>query len=337
MEGDVVTLQNLIVYEITGEDAQRQDHRPPSLHRHRPPALLGAARYYGEDAAPGRDPVRAEVHDEHGHPLGERLDSPDLVQLAACRWPALADRRRRLSAGQSRIFCGERKASKRIQRGAETRASAQRRPRRTQPLQTRKQQVPDTLKNWRQAEEGQAGTAAPAPAARRAQYHAAHLLDLPELCSPACWAAVICLSAPARSSIVPLLAAFVVRVRPAALDRGAHDQAPAEQVHRRVRQRHRHHRARRQVGPAAVECLQIIARESPQPIAGEFTELVEQQRVGVPLARSLRAHDDAHAAAGGALLRHRHRHPAAGRRQSVRGARQPRPACCATASACRPR
>jgi tight adherence protein B len=37
-------------------------------------------------------------------------------------------------------------------------------------------------------------------------------------------------------------------------------------------------------GLPLVECLGIIARESPQPIAGEFTELVEQQRVGVPLA-----------------------------------------------------
>jgi tight adherence protein B len=32
------------------------------------------------------------------------------------------------------------------------------------------------------------------------------------------------------------------------------------------------------------ECLAIIARESPEPVAGEFQELVEQQRVGVPLA-----------------------------------------------------
>jgi tight adherence protein B len=35
------------------------------------------------------------------------------------------------------------------------------------------------------------------------------------------------------------------------------------------------------------ECLQIIARESPQPIAGEFTEIVEEQRVGVPLGECL--------------------------------------------------
>jgi tight adherence protein B len=34
------------------------------------------------------------------------------------------------------------------------------------------------------------------------------------------------------------------------------------------------------------ECLGIIARESPQPIAGEFTEVVEQQRVGVPMAET---------------------------------------------------
>jgi len=37
-------------------------------------------------------------------------------------------------------------------------------------------------------------------------------------------------------------------------------------------------------GLPLIECLNIIARESPQPISGEFTELVEQQRVGVPLA-----------------------------------------------------
>jgi tight adherence protein B len=37
-------------------------------------------------------------------------------------------------------------------------------------------------------------------------------------------------------------------------------------------------------GLPLIECLSIIAREAPQPIAGEFTELVEQQRVGVPLS-----------------------------------------------------
>ncbi|MDX2259740.1 MAG: type II secretion system F family protein [Hyphomicrobiaceae bacterium] len=35
------------------------------------------------------------------------------------------------------------------------------------------------------------------------------------------------------------------------------------------------------------ECLQIIARESPEPIASEFREVVEQQRIGVTLHDAL--------------------------------------------------
>jgi tight adherence protein B len=35
------------------------------------------------------------------------------------------------------------------------------------------------------------------------------------------------------------------------------------------------------------ECLQVIARESPEPIASEFKEVVEQQRVGVSLSEAL--------------------------------------------------
>lgn len=35
------------------------------------------------------------------------------------------------------------------------------------------------------------------------------------------------------------------------------------------------------------ECLAIIARESPEPLASEFKEVVEQQRVGVTLAEAL--------------------------------------------------
>lgn len=35
------------------------------------------------------------------------------------------------------------------------------------------------------------------------------------------------------------------------------------------------------------ECLQIIARESPEPLASEFRYVCEQQRVGVPLSEAL--------------------------------------------------
>ena len=72
MEGEVVTLQNLVVFEITGEDAQRQDHRPPPLDRHRPPALLGARRVLQRDQAPGAGALgSAEVHDTRGNPMGD--------------------------------------------------------------------------------------------------------------------------------------------------------------------------------------------------------------------------------------------------------------------------
>jgi tight adherence protein B len=35
------------------------------------------------------------------------------------------------------------------------------------------------------------------------------------------------------------------------------------------------------------ECIQVISRDSPEPLAGEFAEVVEQQKLGVPLADGL--------------------------------------------------
>ena len=35
------------------------------------------------------------------------------------------------------------------------------------------------------------------------------------------------------------------------------------------------------------ECLQVIARESPEPVCSEFKDVVEQQRIGVPLGEAL--------------------------------------------------
>ncbi len=40
------------------------------------------------------------------------------------------------------------------------------------------------------------------------------------------------------------------------------------------------------------DCLQIIATETPEPVKSEFIDLIEQQKVGVPLARAFeRMHD----------------------------------------------
>jgi tight adherence protein B len=71
------------------------------------------------------------------------------------------------------------------------------------------------------------------------------------------------------------------------------------------------------------ECLGIIARESPQPIAGEFTELVEQQRVGVPWQEAFERMMTRMPMAEVRFFAIRRRHPAAGGRQPVGGAGQP--------------
>jgi tight adherence protein B len=45
-------------------------------------------------------------------------------------------------------------------------------------------------------------------------------------------------------------------------------------------------------GLPLADCLQVIAAESPEPVRSEFIDLVEQQKVGVPLSRAFeRMHD----------------------------------------------
>lgn len=71
MEGDVVTLQNLLVYEIQGEDANGKligRHRSTGISR---PRLWERAEYYKEHEALAEALARSEVFDEHGNPLGE--------------------------------------------------------------------------------------------------------------------------------------------------------------------------------------------------------------------------------------------------------------------------
>jgi pilus assembly protein CpaF len=71
MEGDVVTLQNLVVYEITGEDANGRligRHRSTGIAR---PRFWDRAEYYGEHERLAEALSAAEVRDAHGNPLGE--------------------------------------------------------------------------------------------------------------------------------------------------------------------------------------------------------------------------------------------------------------------------
>ncbi len=71
MEGDVVTLQNLLVYEITGEDANGKilgRHRSTGIAR---PRFWERAQYYGETERLAKALTDSEVRDEHGQTLGE--------------------------------------------------------------------------------------------------------------------------------------------------------------------------------------------------------------------------------------------------------------------------
>ena len=71
MEGETVTLQNLIVYDITGEDASGRltgRHRSTGIAR---PHFWERAEYYKEDKRLSEALSAAEVMDANGNPLGE--------------------------------------------------------------------------------------------------------------------------------------------------------------------------------------------------------------------------------------------------------------------------
>jgi pilus assembly protein CpaF len=72
MEGDVVTLQNLIVFDITGEDANGRilgKHRSTGIAR---PRFWDRATYYGLEGKLADALAKAEVLDENGNPLGDK-------------------------------------------------------------------------------------------------------------------------------------------------------------------------------------------------------------------------------------------------------------------------
>ena len=73
MEDDVITLQNLIVYEITGEDANGKltgRHRSTGIAR---PAFWERAQYYKEEGRLAAALAASEVLDANGNPMGEGL------------------------------------------------------------------------------------------------------------------------------------------------------------------------------------------------------------------------------------------------------------------------
>lgn len=72
MEDDTITLQNLVVYEIMGEDAHGKligRHRSTGIAR---PAFWERAQYYKEESRLAQALAASEVLDENGNPLGEK-------------------------------------------------------------------------------------------------------------------------------------------------------------------------------------------------------------------------------------------------------------------------
>jgi len=73
MEEDVVTLQNIAVYEITGEDANGKNlgrHRSTGIAR---PHFWERAQYFREDNRLAEALAAAEVLDDNGNPLGDQI------------------------------------------------------------------------------------------------------------------------------------------------------------------------------------------------------------------------------------------------------------------------
>ncbi len=72
MEGDVVTLQNIFVFDIDGTDANGRligKHRSTGIAR---PRFWSRAEYYNEEKRLAEALAAAEVQDLHGNPLGEQ-------------------------------------------------------------------------------------------------------------------------------------------------------------------------------------------------------------------------------------------------------------------------
>jgi tight adherence protein B len=211
------------------------------------------------------------------------LLSPEFVQLAAMALAGLA------VGGLVYVLVmpflsGERKAEKRVASVAQNQTRAQRRAAVVQPLQMRKQQVQDTIKNI----EAKQKKARRVPL--RIRLLRAGLTVKPRtyylLSLAAGLVAGFIVLVTGSSLIVSLLAAFACGFG-----------LPRLVLSRMIK----HRQAKFLVefanaidiivrgiksGLPLSDCLQIIAAESPEPVKSAFIDLVEQQKVGVPLSRA---------------------------------------------------
>lgn len=210
------------------------------------------------------------------------MPSPELVQLAAIALAALA------VGGAVYVFAlpyfsGERKAEKRVANVAlgqtKTRVKSV-----AQPLQMRKKQVQDTIKDLEAKQKAQRRVTLRTKLARAGLSIKPRTYYLLSAASGILGGLIVLISG--SGAIVSLLAAFACGFG-----------LPRFVLSRMIRRRQEKFLVEFanaidiivrgiKSGLPLPDCLQIIASESPEPVKSEFIDLVEQQKVGVPLSRA---------------------------------------------------
>jgi len=177
---------------------------------------------------------------------------------------------------------GGRKAEKRFANVAQGQTRAQRRA--SQPLQMRKQQVQDTIKNIEAKQKAKKRIPLRIRLVRAGLSIKPHTFYILSVVAGLFGFLIVLLTG--SSLIVSLLVGFVcafglprwilARLIKSRQAKFLHEFANAiDIIVRGIKS-----------GLPLSDCLQIIATESPEPVRSEFIDLVEQQRIGVPLSRA---------------------------------------------------
>ena len=277
LEGDVIVTQDLFVYEITGEDQHGDVAGPPPLHRHRAAALLGPRPLLRSRARAGRSPRRGGV---------AAMDQMLLIILVAALGFAivvgvgLRVRRRRSGPGaRGQARPGDHRRPGPRTPGAPAPAAA------NTPEARRKQLAQEPAGPGAPAEEGAADPDQPAQAGGpRAstvpQFWMAgggvRLVvvagDLPVAYQPAGRARAW--RGGRRSALPHWVLGFLAGRRTKKFTAAFSD--AMDIIVRGIKS-----------GLPVHDCLKIIGRETPEPLAGEFRRLVENIGMGMTLDQAL--------------------------------------------------
>jgi tight adherence protein B len=210
------------------------------------------------------------------------LPSHELVQLAAIALAALA------GGGVVYVlampfFSGERKAEKRVANVALGQTKTRSRPV-AQPLQMRKKQVQDTIKDLEAKQKAQKRVTLRTKLMRAGLSIKPRTYYLLGALAGLIGGLIVLLTG--SPGIVALLAAFACAFG-----------LPRFILSRLIKRRQSKFLVEFanaidiivrgiKSGLPLTDCLQIIGAESPEPVKSEFVDIVEQQKVGVPLARA---------------------------------------------------